>query len=70
LSPDIAASYIFATPLQQTNLDDSMPPKIVAPPIDNGPAAVQQRAHTSSIADFELPKTTLTKLAKGSVRDS
>jgi DNA polymerase epsilon subunit 3 len=44
-----------------------MPPKIIVPPVDNGPAAVQQRAHTTSMADFELPKTTLTKLAKGSV---
>jgi hypothetical protein len=44
-----------------------MPPKIMVAPVDNGPAAVQQRAHTTSMADFELPKTTLTKLAKGSV---
>jgi DNA polymerase epsilon subunit 3 len=44
-----------------------MPPKIIVPAVDNGPAAVQQRAHTTSMADFELPKTTLTKLAKGSV---
>lgn len=29
---------------------------------------MQQRAYASSIADLELPKTTLTKLAKGSVR--
>jgi DNA polymerase epsilon subunit 3 len=46
-----------------------MPPKAQAQAaaVDDSPVAVQQRANTVSIADFELPKTTLTKLAKGSV---
>jgi hypothetical protein len=58
--------YIYLDPRQFLSL--TMPPKVyVAPVDDNSPAAVQQRAHTTSIADFELPKTTLTKLAKGSV---
>lgn len=46
-----------------------MPPKAQthSTVVDDSPAAVQQRANTASIADYELPKTTLTKLAKGSV---
>ncbi|GMK57532.1 hypothetical protein CspeluHIS016_0403660 [Cutaneotrichosporon spelunceum] len=34
------------------------------------PSAAQQAAYTHSIADLELPKTTLTKLAKGSIPDN
>lgn len=46
-----------------------MPPKAQHIPtlVDDSPAAVQQRANTASIAEYELPKTTLAKLAKGSV---
>lgn len=46
-----------------------MPPKahLHSTVSDDSPVAIQQRAYTASIADFELPKTTLTKLAKGSV---
>ncbi|RXK39769.1 hypothetical protein M231_02962 [Tremella mesenterica] len=53
-----------------------MPPKgskLGPPPTTtdpSSPALVQQNAHSSSIADFELPKTTLTKLAKGSIPDN
>lgn len=49
-----------------------MPPKAQVDPasLDDSPAAVQQRANTASIAEFELPKTTLAKLAKGSVREA
>ena len=51
-----------------------MPPKgsKLAPPAPSPapttPAAVQQQANFAGIADYELPKTSLTKLAKGSVR--
>ncbi|BEJ01907.1 hypothetical protein CcaverHIS631_0605890 [Cutaneotrichosporon cavernicola] len=34
------------------------------------PSAAQQAAYTHSIAELELPKTTLTKLAKGSIPDN
>ncbi|TXT10193.1 uncharacterized protein COLE_04127 [Cutaneotrichosporon oleaginosum] len=34
------------------------------------PSAAQQAAYAHSIADLELPKTTLTKLAKGSIPDN
>ena len=51
-----------------------MPPKgstkAAAPPVDLSEltaAVIQQKSNTASIADFELPKTSLTKLAKGSV---
>ncbi|ORY29339.1 hypothetical protein BCR39DRAFT_174537 [Naematelia encephala] len=53
-----------------------MPPKgakLAPPPSvidDQSPAAVQQTSVLSSIADFELPKTNLTKLAKGSIPDN
>jgi DNA polymerase epsilon subunit 3 len=50
-----------------------MPPKgskLGPPPVPIGPpsaAEEQQQANSGGIADFELPKTTLAKLAKGSV---
>jgi hypothetical protein len=50
-----------------------MPPKgskVVPAPPPTVPASAseqQQQANTPGIADFELPKTTLAKLAKGSV---
>lgn len=50
-----------------------MPPKgvkiaaPVAPPDTTSLAAQQQAGNLVSIADLELPRTTLTKLAKGSV---
>ncbi len=51
-----------------------MPPKgaklgpPAAPTIDpDSPAAQQQKEFTQGIGEFELPKTTLTKLAKGAV---
>nr|XP_031858773.1 uncharacterized protein CI109_005869 [Kwoniella shandongensis]KAA5525845.1 hypothetical protein CI109_005869 [Kwoniella shandongensis] len=47
----------------------SHPPK----PPSNVPlsaAAQQQRANSAGIAEFELPKTNLTKLAKGSIPDN
>ena len=51
-----------------------MPPKGAklgpppAPIIDpDSPAMQQQKEYTQGISDFELPKTTLTKLAKGAV---
>jgi len=55
-----------------------MPPKgatkaalAAAPPPENeSAAAAQQRANTPGIADFELPRTSLTKLAKGSIPDN
>lgn len=52
-----------------------MPPKgskIGPPPVPaanpDHPAAQQQQEHLEGISEFELPKTTLMKLAKGSVR--
>ena len=50
-----------------------MPPKgskLGPPPAlpdPESPAMVQQNANSSGIAEYELPKTSLTKLAKGSV---
>jgi len=51
-----------------------MPPKgskIGPPPLPaanpDTPSAQQQQEYTQGLADFELPKTTLMKLAKGSV---
>ena len=41
------------------------PPQAPTGPLS--PAAQQQNANLSGISDYELPKTTLTKLAKGSV---
>jgi DNA polymerase epsilon subunit 3 len=41
------------------------PPAAAAGPLS--PAAQQQKANSAGIADYELPKTSLTKLAKGSV---
>lgn len=41
------------------------PPAVAAGPLS--PAAQQQKANSAGIADYELPKTSLTKLAKGSV---
>ena len=51
-----------------------MPPKgmkVVPPPVApdvDSPAAQQEAAHTAGMAEYEFPRTTLTKLAKGSVR--
>lgn len=42
-------------------------PPAVDPDVDS-PAAQQEQSHLSGMADFELPRTTLIKLAKGSVR--
>jgi DNA polymerase epsilon subunit 3 len=41
-------------------------PPAVAPDVDS-PAAQQEQTHLAGMAEFELPRTTLTKLAKGSV---
>ncbi|KAL1413008.1 hypothetical protein Q8F55_000757 [Vanrija albida] len=57
-----------------------MAPKAPAPPSRAGapgasdaaasPALAQQRQFAATIADLELPKTSLTKLAKGSIPDN
>ncbi|GFZ45492.1 hypothetical protein JCM24511_03218 [Saitozyma sp. JCM 24511] len=44
------------------------PPAVAAGPLS--PAAQQQKANSAGIADYELPKTSLTKLAKGSIPDN
>ncbi len=49
-----------------------MAPKSAAAPkpppvLSDSPAAVQQRANSAGIGEFELPKAGLVKLAKGSV---
>ncbi|KAK1925461.1 histone-fold-containing protein [Papiliotrema laurentii] len=42
-----------------------------APAVDpDSPAAQQQKEFTQGISEFELPKTTLTKLAKGAIPDN
>ncbi|WRT64365.1 uncharacterized protein IL334_001297 [Kwoniella shivajii] len=51
-----------------------MPPKptvVQAPPTaQQAAAAAQQKAYAAGISEFELPKSNLTKLAKGSVPDN
>ncbi|KAI9638226.1 uncharacterized protein MKK02DRAFT_42616 [Dioszegia hungarica] len=44
-------------------------PPAVDPDVDS-PAAQQEQSHLSGMADFELPRTTLIKLAKGSIPDN
>jgi len=51
-----------------------MPPKgakLGPPPVPEAdpdtPSALQQAEYTQGLSEFELPKTTLAKLAKGSV---
>ncbi|WVQ61964.1 uncharacterized protein L199_000097 [Kwoniella botswanensis] len=54
-----------------------MPPKLTGPPQGwqppthmNSASLAQQKANSSGISEFELPKSNLTKLAKGSVPDN
>lgn len=47
--------------------DPTAGPSSSALAVPDTPSMAQQRLHTAGLADFELPKTTLTKLAKGSV---
>lgn len=78
LSPQLPFPHPSLTlPLRHTHRTDlcpNMPPKgsklgpPSAPAVDpDSPAAQQQKEFTQGISEFELPKTTLTKLAKGAV---
>jgi hypothetical protein len=57
-------------PSRPPRASDAAEKSKAAPAVKLPPAVAQQKAYAQSIADLELPKTSLVKLAKGSVRTS